>query len=337
VSDPGAPRERWESLTAFSETYTCYSAAVATWVAWEHADWARIVNPGLCLTLTEAGGALFGFGHFPSGLRAALGLVRVATDDPAAAANGVLGELARSGRVIVAGDGFRLPWHVAFERRHVPHWFVLVQEGDGPALVDPFACRNELGVQAATSQPIAPDQLPGLLAALPHDDPVLLLRESLALGDDAGPPEDREHQWFVHGAVAECRAPQGAEGAAAVLRLARHFRERGQSIEAYAQADDLWSIARHRAFLAGYALDVAQRRGDAALEGWVTEHAQPLAKRWGHIAPLVMQATLALGAGRAASASVPDTLESLAALERGAAEAFPVDATGSSPGAIEAR
>jgi len=145
--------------------------------------------------------------------------------------------------------------------------------------------------------------------------------------------------WFIRAAPVDSRAPRGMHGPDAVLRLARHFREHGQRVEAYAQADDLWSIARHRAFLARYAQQVADRRDAGALAGWVSEHAAPLATKWGHIAPLLMQATLALGAGRSASASVPDTLELLAARERAAAEAFPVDALAGwlSPAALETR
>jgi hypothetical protein len=329
----------WQRLCAYSDTFTCYSAAVASWVACEPGGWERVVNPGLCLTVTEAGDGLFGFAHFSPSLRSTLGLMRVGSDDPAAAQRGVLDELARSGRVIVAGDGFSLPWHVAHERRHVPHWFVLRGGGDraGLLLLDPFAARNELGVQAAASEPIEHERLGGLLSALPGDDRVLLLRESLAFGDDAGQPAAQRFQWFVHAEVGESRSPQGADGPLALLRLARHFREHGQSAEAYAQADDLWSIARHRAFLARYALEVADRRGDGALAAWVGEHAAPLALKWGHIAPLVMQATLAVGAGRSASASVPDTLESLAERERAAAEGFPADAAASrsSPAVLE--
>ena len=55
------------------------------------------------------------------------------------------------------------------------------------------------------------------------------------------------------------------------------------------------------------------------------EHGETLAKRWSHMAPLMMQAKLALAAGRAASSSVPDTLEDLAARELAARQAFPPD------------
>ena len=137
-------------------------------------------------------------------------------------------------------------------------------------------------------------------------------------------------------AVEGWRAPQGLEGAQALLALAAHFREAGQAPAAYAQADDLWSIARHRAFLARHAQALAERRGSPQLAAWASEHAAPLARRWGHIAPLMMQAALALGAGRAASSSVADTLEALAALERAAAAAFPSGPeTGASPARLE--
>ncbi|HEX5851456.1 MAG TPA: hypothetical protein VFY36_00025 [Solirubrobacteraceae bacterium] len=313
----------WSSLTAFSETYTCYSSAVATWVAHEREDWPSAVNPGLALTVLDAGEGLFGFAHFPPRLRAELELVRVGLDGPGPKAlEGVLAELERSGRVIVAGDGFRLPWHVAHDRRHVPHWYVLAGTPDRLEVIDPFACRNELGVQEARRVPIAREQLPELLVGLPGGDPVLELRERLALGDECDRPGG-DCQWFVRGEVADSRGPAGAEGADGALALARHFRERGQHPRAYAQADDIWSIARHRAFLAHHARSVAERTSDAALAAWVQEHGETLAKRWSHMAPLIMQATLSLSSGRAASASVPDTLEDLAGRERAAAQAFP--------------
>ncbi len=313
----------WSSLTAFSDTYTCYSSAVATWRAHEREDWPSAVNPGLALTVLDAGGGLFGFAHFPPELRAELGLVRVGVEgSETRALDGVLAELERSGRVIVAGDGFRLPWHVAHERRHVPHWFVLTGTPDELEAIDPFACRNELGVQEAVRVPIARDRLTELLVGLPGGDPVLALRERLALGDDCEPPHG-ECQWYARGEVGDSHAPQGAHGPDGVLALARHFRERGQDPGAYSQADDIWSIARHRAFLARHAQAVAERTSDASLAAWVQEHGETLAKRWGHMAPLIMQATLSLASGRAASESVPHTLEDLAERERAAAQAFP--------------
>ena len=135
--------ELWEQLCSYSDSYTCYSAAVATWAAHERADWAEVVDPGLWLTVYERPGGLFAFGHFPPALRARLGLARTGSEHREHAHASVLEELERSGRVIVAGDGFRLPWHVAFGRRHVPHWFVLFRSETGPVIVDPFACRRD--------------------------------------------------------------------------------------------------------------------------------------------------------------------------------------------------
>jgi hypothetical protein len=316
----------WPSLTSFSETYTCYSSALAAWAAHDESSWPRVVNPGLWLRLDDAGDGLFGFGHFPPSLRASLGLVRRGEDDGETAVCGILDEIGRSGRVIVAGDGFQLPWHVAFERRHVPHWFVLTAASEGALVVDPFACRNDLGWQEATLRPVAREDLPRLIVSLPHGDPVFVLREALAFGDDAGPLDRSRFQWFARGEVSELRVPEAYVGVDAVRRLAQHFRDQGQSPDAYRQADDLWSIARHRAFLARYASDVVDRRADRPLREWVEEHAAPLAHRWGHVSPLVMQATLALEAGRAASPSLPETLDELARREAAAEEAFPADA-----------
>jgi hypothetical protein len=324
-------RDPWDSLTELSDTYTCYSSAVATWKALEDGDWTTAVNPGLWLTLTEAGGGLFGFGHFPPRLRGELGLRRTGAGTAQEARDGVLAELSRSGRVIVAGDGFNLPWHVARGRVHVPHWYVLTDGAGGPAVLDPFACRNELGVQSATRETLDPRALASWLAGLPGDDPVLGLRERFALGDDAGAPGPAPYQWYVHEPVAELREPEGLSGPDALLRLSAHFREGGQNTAAYDQADDIWSIARHRAFLATVAERDGQRDRSTELADWVTEHAAPLAKRWAHMAPLMMQARLALGAGRPASASVPDRLQELAERERAAAAAAPPGASSPAP------
>lgn len=312
---------RWASLTGYSEAYTCYSSALATWTAFERADWPRAVNTGLHLGLVDAGGGLFGFSHFPPRLLAEVGLVRRASDDADEAVAAILDELERSGRVIVAGDGFRLPWHVASGLQHVPHWFVLAGARSAPLVFDPFACRNELGRQEPVRERIAPQALATLALAHPEGDRVVELREAFALGDDARPIEGGRFRWLVRAAAA-ARIADGQVGADAVLRLAQHFREHGSELDAYRQADDIWSVARHRLFLARGA--ASARESDEDLHAWADDHAAPLAKRWSHIAPLLMQARLALGAGREPRSSVADTLEELAGLEASAAGAFPV-------------
>jgi len=143
--------------------------------------------------------------------------------------------------------------------------------------------------------------------------------ERLALGDETTDATGYRHQWFVDGDVGRLAAARGhGRTDRRCSGLARHFRDHGQDPGAYLQADDIWSIARHRAFLCRYAQERAGP-ADAALASWAAENVAPLVTKWGHIAPLLMQASLALRAGRAASASVPDTLEALAELERSAA------------------
>ncbi len=322
MSAPAVSTERWESLCSASNDFTCYSAAVATWRAAAEADWPRLVNVGLWLTITEAAEGLFGFGYFPPQRRAELGLVRAGADELPAAIDGVLEELDRSGRVIVAGDGFHLPWHVAAGRHHLPHWFVVAEGPEGLDVLDPFACRNELGVQEATRHPVTREKLGDLLPALPGDNAIHRLREILALGDETTDAGQYRHQWFTEGEVSAWTTPEGADGPDGIRRLAEHFRRHGQDPQAYGQADDIWSIARHRAFMCRYAGAQAKSESDERLAAWVAEHALPLAKRWGHIAPLIMQATLTLRAGRPASSSVPDTLERLADMEVAATRAL---------------
>lgn len=314
---------RWERLAASGEAFTCYTSAIATWVAQKHEDWGAATNAGLRLTLTDAGGGLFGFACLRPQLRAELGLRRTGAQDGAEAVDGVLEELRRGGRVIVAGDGFHLPWQVAFGRAHGPHWFVLTGTPDAPQVIDPFAARNELGVQTATRVTLSRAELGGLLRALPGTDPVHRLRESLALGDETSEAIECAHQWFVSAEVQDWVPPQGADGPNAVARLALHFREHGQNPNAYSQVDDIWSIGRHRAFLVDRARARSHHDGDDELSAWVSEHGEPLAKRWGHMAPLLMQARLSLAAGRLASDSVARTLEDLAQREMMAGQAFP--------------
>jgi hypothetical protein len=313
----------WQGLTAFSDVFTCYSSAIAAWLAFEAERWPELLNPGLWLTVTEAGDGLFAFGHLQPGLRSALGLERRGADEGPHAVVGVREELDRSGRAIIAGDGFNLPWHVAFQRRHVPHWFVLASADDGFEFVDPFSCRNEFGWQQPSRAPVSEEALTDLLAALAQDDPVFRLRESYAFGDEAAAPGSRRFQWFVASAVANGRTPTGDRGVAAVGRLARHFRDHGQQPDAYRQADDIWSIARHRAFFARLVDRDATLEGTGELRVWLEEHIAPLALKWSHAAPLIMQATLALGAGRPASSSLPELLDELAERELAAASTVP--------------
>jgi hypothetical protein len=327
MSAPALTAGRWERISSFSETFTCYSAAMATWAAAADDDWPAVVNPGLWLTITSPGSEIFGFAYFPHTLRAELGVVRHGAPNAGDAVAGVLAEVGRSGRAIVAGDGFHLPWHVAFERRHVPHWYVLEEAAEGLVMFDAFAARNALGVQEVTRRAVSHADLPELLRALPEDDPVLRLREVLAFGDDTAPLPWHPYQWFERESVDGVAKPEGADGPDGLLLLAGHFREHGQDPAAYRQADDIWSIGRHRAFLARLLGEEAASRGDRELAAWVEEHAAPLAKRWGHVAPLLMQATLALDSGRPASTSVSEVLEDLAGRERSAAQAFPGDRT----------
>ena len=289
---------RWEELTAAGDAFTCYSSALAAWVAAQDPDWAAVVDAGLHLVITEEGDGLFGFSHFPPGLAGALALARRGSDDLETALAGVRDELARHGRVIVSGDGFRLPWHVAHERTHVPHWFTLTGDPDRPTVVDPFDCRTELGHQKPTRRTLDAGELAAVLEGLPGDDPVLELREVFALGGDDRPLGAHRYGWLVEGDARAPRPAGGFEGPDALRRLARHFREHGHEPAAYRQADDLWSIGRHRSF--------AARRA---------EHLAPLAARWGHIAPLMMQARLSVAAGRSPSPSLVDALEDLAARE----------------------
>jgi len=308
----------WEDVAPFGELYTCYSSAFAVWAAFGSAPWRSAVNSGLRLAVVETDGLELGFSHFEPELAYTLGLSRCSADDPGTAVKGIRDEIAVSGRVVVAADGFNLHWHVAHGRRHVPHWFVIAAWNDNLTVVDPFTCRNDLGLQRPFFGSIDESELPRVAAAVPLDDPVVALREAFALGADDRPLDPSPFRWLRRAPANETARPEGLEGAAAIRRLAEHFRSHATLLDAYRQADDLWSIARHRAFLARDSADA----GDE-LQRWKEEHGDPLARRWAHIAPLLMQASLALEGGRAPTSSLPDTLDELADREERAAAALP--------------
>lgn len=300
----------WDELAGWGATFTCYSSALAAWLAAGGRPWQAPLDTALHLVLTEEDDDLFGFAHFPPGLAVALGLERRGSDDAEEAVAAIRRELEAGTPVIVHGDGMHLPWHVAHGRRHVPHWFTLRPCPDGPELIDPFDCQTELGRQRPNRQFLGWDELPAILEGLPGGDAVLALREAFALGEDDRPLAHHRYGWHVAAPVAgERRPPQGLAGPDALRRLARHFREKGDQAWAYRQADDLWSVARHRSLAARRA---AADSAGAILPG---DEFAALAARWNHIAPLLMQARLGVQAGRAPSASLPDTLEQIAVLE----------------------
>jgi len=309
--------EGWERLTSFRDAFTCYSSAIAAWVAHDDRTWPQTINAGLWLSVAEHDDGLFGFGHFPPGFGDALRLSVHAADDAIDARAAIAAEIERHGRVIVAADGYNLHWHVAHGRSHVPHWFTILANGQDATIVDPFAFRNELGWQEPVRVPIDVGELDSLILAVPYDDPVFRLREAWALGDGRLPVERHAYRWLSRAEGVRVDAPSTVQGPAAIRQLAKHFSSHGQDLGAYRQADDLWSIGRHRLFLAKVA------GADPTLTEWVTAHADPIARRWSHVPPLLMQATLALESGRAASASVPETLEALAELEVTAASTLP--------------
>jgi len=219
------------------------------------------------MRLTEEADGLFGFAYFPPRRRAELGLVRIGTDDEREALDGVGDELARSGRVIVAGDGFHLPWHVGAGRHTCPTGSCSPRRATGGELeiADPFACRNELGVQQPTRHAVASGELAGLLPALPGDNPgphaarAAGARRRHRRRDRPPLPVVRRRRGPASSASRTASTGRGRSRPRAPLR------ERGQDPSAYLQADDIWSIGRHRAFLVRYAQRLAAERGNAAL------------------------------------------------------------------------
>ncbi|MFJ2581770.1 hypothetical protein [Kitasatospora aureofaciens] len=323
------PDEGRPAIAAWAETLTCYTAAAGSWLAYDRSNWWRPFAAGGPYLAIEPVGDRFRFHHHPRPLCHSLGLSLRTAPHWSGAADGILGELARSGRVVVAGDTFSLPWHPGFGRARAPHWFVL--SGDPLVADDPLGLTGELGRQQPVRVPVPADGLAGLCAALPPGSPVYELRESAVLGTP-DPQVGPAYRWLVQdGVVGAPELPPADRmgGADALTALAAHFAQHAGEPDAYEQADDLWQALRQREFVAKA---LAEERAAGVPvpdpDAW-TE----VLGLWRTLPPLLLHARLLARSGRVgrSATALPETLHRLAEAEaRCAGERFPeeLDTTG---------
>lgn len=307
---PPAAHSAWAELRAYSDVFTCYSAAVAAALAVTGPGWRDAIDPRLTLTLTDEPDGLFGFVHFAPDFGARARLVRAGTDSADEAVGRITAALGRGEPVVVAGDTRWLPWQVGHGGDPAPHWFTVVAHDEGVEVLDALAMRNTRGEQRPVRTVV--DDLRGLLLSVPVHNPVIALRERYALGDDAGPITHR-HRWLEIGERPAGPAPGGSRGPAALRTLARHFRDHATDPDAYRQVDDLWSVGRHRAFAVRRWTELAD---DCPAErDRVQRYGDDLRRLWAQVPPRAMYAATSGGAG---AGVLSDLLDELADLESAA-------------------
>jgi hypothetical protein len=301
-------------LSRWGEVLSCYTAALAVWLAVREDRWWRpLLAGGPVLAVTPDADGLLRFEHHRRPPLAALGLTVRYTDYWAAAHAAYQAELARSGALIVCGDVHNLPWQRGHRRWHASHWFTVVRHDHDWLVDDPLAMSTLAGPQQPSRTPVRPGQLARWSLAPPAYSPVQRLREWSMAGYEP-PGLDARYRWLTAGEVPGSERPADPArlaGADAVTALADRLRVGSTGDPVYRQADDLWQALRQRELLVAAAEVDADLLPPAAAEQWRRAIAG-----WRRIPPVLMHARLRAEAGLPVDrARVADTMLAVAPFE----------------------
>ena len=207
--------------TVRGDLLSCYTASIAEYMTAAGIDPELAIGTQAYLAIRPAEGGICEFIQFHTPLRGdtpthSLHLRRRHTADPAEARDRITAEIARSGRAIVVGDTFNVPWQVAYQKAHAPHWFVadsltgdvppaagdgaagtaLAAKGAGAAeraggaeragaahVTDRFEFVNDAGEQQPYGGWVSTGDIASLAAANPDPNPVYALRDLHAFAD----------------------------------------------------------------------------------------------------------------------------------------------------------
>ena len=303
----GSPSAAW------SATFTCHSGALASWSAWESPTWWRpLAAGGPTLRVVPVGG-LFRFEHSVVPPVRALGLTLAVAAHWDVAWPAMRAELQKRGRVVIAGDAFRLPWHRAtYQAHHASRWFLLSQDQNRYIAQDPMAAVNDYGRFDPTTVQLTESELANVCRSVVGMSTVTALREQSSLGvPDAG--VDQRYRWLksvedrTQGDVETLESAAPSDG---IDQIHVFLAERAGDPAAYRQADDLWHAVRQREFVS--ASLTADPWVDVDPAVW-----EPVLERWRSIPPLLMYARLLAESGRTGHAvsTLLDTLQWLAEAE----------------------
>jgi hypothetical protein len=304
---------------------TCYTSALGVYLAADDNRWWRLLaGGGPYLSVSRGPAGLLQFQHHPSPPALLLGLRARGADDWGAAWAGISDELDAVGRVIVAADGWHVPWLTAHGRKHGPHWFVLARHDGGYVVDDPLDHVDDRGRQFPVRVHLDEADLRRCCRALADPPPHLVLREEATLGSSAS-AFGSAYRWLVAGervlGKPEAPARHGA------LELADWFERGAAGLDSYRQADDIWQALRQRELLVRV-LEIEGRLGELVglppPEPW-----QRVTELWRRLPPLLVHAQLLARTG-----ARPDTAKALVDTLRAIAEAESHLASGRFPVAV---
>ncbi|WP_297624146.1 hypothetical protein [Nocardia sp.] len=302
-------------MAAWSERFTCYTAALGVWLTHRQLRWWRpLLTGGPYLGVREQGG-LWQFDHSPVPWAGGLGLTVRGCDD-AKEARAAVDDLRGVGPVIVAADVFHLPWQLGYRRWHAPHWFVLPPLGAAAELVDPLAMTTERGRQKPFRGPLPPALFVGWGRALSGDNTVHQFRERSVLG--TGPTQLGARYRWLEPVVPGCgpiretmRTDHRLAGPDACHALADYFTDHGSDSAAYSQAEDVWQAVRQREFAVSAAEADPGLMPPQALAHW-----RSALEHWRRLPGLLLHARLSAEASRPdAARAVVSALRRVAAFE----------------------
>jgi hypothetical protein len=351
--------DRAPGTTIRGDLLSCYTASIAEYLAGVGIDVDLAIGAQAYLAVRPAESGACEFVQFHTPLRGdvpthSLRLARRRADSPEEAAALITAEVARSGRAIVVGDTFNVPWQVAHATSHAPHWFVVDDVRDDAASVhvtDRFEFINDAGEQRPFQGWLAASDLPALATANPDPNPVFAWRDQHAFADREDPDAvaTAGYQWYeldgtpwaaatdaagaAPGAAplldrlaatqaAAGQAPPGARpgdgwtsGPDAVALLAEHFTAHIGDPAVYDNSDDIWVTARNRQLFADTLSALGPRLGlEPVTELGIWADAN-LAQAWAGIPQLLQYNRRSLDRGRTPRPLVADQLRGAAAAE----------------------
>lgn len=344
--------DRADGTTIRGDLLSCYTASIAEYMTGAGIDVDLAIGAQAYLAVRPAESGACEFVQFHTPLRGdvpthSLRLARRRTADPGEATALITAEVARSGRAIVVGDTFNVPWQVAHTKAHAPHWFVVDGVRDDAASVhvtDRFEFVNDAGEQRPFHGWLAAGDLPSLATANPDPNPVFAWRDQHAFADreDPGAVATAGYQWYVLDGPPRAAAPgtallldrlaatQAAAGLAppgarpgdgwatgpdAVALLAEHFTAHIAEPAAYDNSDDIWVTARNRQLFADTLSALGPRLGlEPVTELGIWAEAN-VAQPWAGIPRLLQYNRRSLDRGRTPRPVVAEQLRGAAAAE----------------------